>query len=191
MIKRQDLVKKLQQQTANYFKEKGFDTTKRGYILEKHTDWQNNIILKEVADYICNQMKHCEENKIPFPLHTYIHHGLSSQACLFNLLGPLLVSEDYATLKEIILLSGLNLAGNVSRANLEFENRAIFNENRGQPTSVDLFIETNKNEKVFVEFKFTESEFGTCSVYEAGDCDGSNPKGNLAICYLHTLVYCP
>lgn len=189
MIRRQELVRKLQQQTADYFKGKGYTTAKCGYILEKRDNWRNNIILEEVAEYIENEKKCREQSNIPFPLHKWIHHGLSSQACLFNLLGPFLANRDYTTLQEIFSLSepGLKLIGNISSAEFEFEDRNIFNENQGQPTSIDLYVKTDKDEKVFVEFKFTESEFGTCSVYEDGDCDGANPKVNLDSCYLHQL----
>lgn len=189
MIRRQGFIRKLQQQTADYFKGKGYTTTKCGYILEKRDDWRNNIILEEVAKYIENEKKRCEQSNIPFPLHKWIHHGLSSQACLFNLLGPFLANQDYTTLQEILSLSEpeLKLIGVISSAEFEFEDRDIFNENQGQPTSIDLSMETDNDEKVFVEFKFTESEFGTCSVYENGDCDGANPKDNLDLCYLHKL----
>lgn len=187
MIRRQALVKKLQQQTADYFKGKEYPTDKCGYILKKYDNWRNNILLEEVAEYIENEKKSCEQSNIPFPLHKYIHHGLSSQACLFNLVGPLLANQDYTTLREILSLSELKLIGNILSAEFEFEDRDIFNENQGQPTSIDLYVKTHKDEKVFVEFKFTESEFGTCSVYEDGDCDGANPKVNLDLCYLHRL----
>ncbi len=186
MMKKQELIKKLQQQTTEYFKGKGYATAKCGYILEKRGDWQHNIILGEVTDYIKNKKEECEKKKIPFPLHKWIHHGLSSQACLFNLLGPFVVNQDYATLKEILLLSGLNI-GNISSAEFEFSDRDIFKEYQGQPTSIDLYVETDKDEKVIVEFKFTESKFGTCSVYKNGDCDGANPRGSLGLCYLHQL----
>lgn len=186
MLKRNDLVKQLQQQTAAYFKKKKYATLKREYILKEYEDWKDNIILQEVADYIDKKRRE-SAGKVPFPLHKYIHHGLSSQACLFNLLGPVLVLKDFVAIKEIIGLSGLKLQGNICSAELEFSARGIFKEDRGQPTSVDLYIQTDKDEKVFIEFKFTEAEFGTCSVYEDGDCDGMNPDQDLNLCYLHRL----
>jgi len=156
MMRRQVLVKKLQQRTADYFKDKGYNTAKCGYILEKRDDWRKNVILKEVAEYIESVKRHREETNVSFPLHKWIHHGLSSQACLFNLLGPFLVNEDYKTLQEILSLSepGLKLIGNISSAEFEFEDRNVFKENQGQPTSIDLYLITNRYEKVFVEFKF-------------------------------------
>lgn len=186
MQKRKNLVKHLQEQTAAYFKKKKLATLRCGYILKEYEDWKNNLILPAVADYI--DRKRIESaGRVPFPLHKYIHHGLSSQACLFNLMGPLLISKDFAALKEIIGLSGLQLQGDICSAEFEFSSREIFNEDRGQPTSADLYVQTDKNEKVFIEFKFTEAEFGTCSVYEDGDCDGMNPDQDLNLCYLHRL----
>lgn len=187
MSKHGALVKKLQEQTARYFKSKGYATAECGYILDGHHNWRNNIILPEVADYIERKKRDCEQEGIPFPLHKYIHHGLSSQACLFNLLGPLVAASDYKTLREIMLMSGLSLTGSVSHAQFEYEDKKVFNEVQGQPTSIDLYLRTDKGEKVFAEFKFTESEFGTCSVYERGDCDGMNPSEDLDLCYLHRL----
>ncbi len=186
MLKRKNLVKQLQRQTAAYFRRKGYATAGRNYILQEYEDWKKNIISPEVADYIDKKRKE-SAGKVPFPLHKYIHHGLSSQACLFNLLGPVLVSKDFAALKGILSLSGLNLQGDICSAEFEFSAREIFNEDRGQPTSVDLYVQTDKDEKVFIEFKFTEAEFGTCSVYEDGDCDGLNPDRDLSLCYLHRM----
>ena len=188
MLKRSNLVKQLQKQTAAYFKRKGYTTGKRGYILQDDKDWKKNIISPEVADYIDQKRKE-SAGKVPFALHKYIHHGLSSQACIFNLLGPVLVSRDFTALKEIFNLSGLRLQGDICSAEFEFSAREIFNEDRGQPTSVDLYVQTDKDEKVFIEFKFTESEFGTCSVYEDGDCDGLNPDQDLNLCYLHKSLH--
>jgi len=50
-------------------------------------------MLPEVADYIRQQASEAEEESENFPLHKYIHHGLSSQAMIFNLVGPLLLKR--------------------------------------------------------------------------------------------------
>ncbi|RPI19824.1 MAG: hypothetical protein EHM58_00080 [Ignavibacteriae bacterium] len=175
---RKQLVAKLETQTAAYFKSKGFRTHQKSkYILSSHDNWTNNIILPDVANYVKKQNVK--------PLHKYIHHGLSSQACLFNLLGPLVARDDLDTLKEIIGLSGIPLIGAISETKFEKSFAEVFKENSGQPTSIDLFVNTDKDAKVLIEFKFTEKEFGTCSVYEEGECDGSNPASDPTICYLH------
>ena len=40
---------------------------------------------------------------------------------------------------------------------------------------------------VFVECKFVEREFGHCSVFTGGDCDGRNPASDLGLCYLRHI----
>jgi len=40
---------------------------------------------------------------------------------------------------------------------------------------------------VFIEFKFTEKNFGGCSVFNNGDCDGRNPAKDFSLCYLHHI----
>ena len=72
---------------ASWFKQNNFLTQdKYPFILKNKTQWRNNIILSEVADFIEVKKIESEKSKTPFPLHKYIHHGLSSQAMLFNLL---------------------------------------------------------------------------------------------------------
>ena len=89
--------KELRKSASSYFKSKGYNTHPRmSYCLSKWRDWKNNIILEEVASYIEKFKKYCEQNGKSFPLHKYIHHGLSSQAMAFNLVGPLITRRDYA-----------------------------------------------------------------------------------------------
>ncbi len=85
MIRRRDLVSEVQRQTANYFSSKGYEVRRKNpHILARRETWKNNIILRGVADYIMAQKKHRKQQNLPFPLHKWIHHGLSSQACLFK-----------------------------------------------------------------------------------------------------------
>ena len=81
-------------------------------------------------------------------LHRWLHHGFSSQAFLFNLLGPLIVNERWPILDEIIREAGIKLATGITNADFEIEDREVFNELRGQPTSVDLCLYTGDEEKV-------------------------------------------
>ncbi|MCX6159546.1 MAG: hypothetical protein NTY74_16315 [Ignavibacteriae bacterium] len=183
-MKAKQFIKYIRFKTSQYFDIKGFSKAKCGYILEKQADWNNNIIDSSVTPYIDSEVK----NRTPgdtFALHKYIHHGLSSQACLFNLLGPFIANNSYDIIQEIVNLSGVCLKGGINKIKFEHTDRNIFKEGQQQPTSVDLYIETNEDEKIIGEFKFTESEFGTCSVYEDGDCDGLNPKNDFDLCYLH------
>lgn len=87
----------------------------------------------------------------------------------------------------IVESAGIPLSGHVVNAKLEEEDRSIFNEGRGQPTSVDLYLQTDEGDTVCAEFKFTENGLGGCSVFEGGDCDGRNPAGDFGLCYLHAI----
>jgi len=169
-----------------WFETKGCEVSKRKpYLLSKRENWKENIILPEVASFIDDAAESQSKLRRNFPLHKYIHHGLSSQAMLFNLLGPMIVKEDLNPLKEVIQNNGIAWPGEGSTARFEYEDRSIFNEDSGQPTSIDMVVIDNRDQpKIFIEAKFVEQEFGGCSVFEAGDCDGRNPTGNLALCYL-------
>ena len=63
----------------------------------------------------------------------------------------------------------------------------MFNENYGQPTSIDLVVEGGAGETLYMEAKLVEPGFGGCSVFRQGDCDGRNPVGDLSQCYLHHI----
>jgi len=175
--------------SAQWFAGKGYPTRpKMKYILASRDDWRKNIILPEVAEYIDSQKAKHEQAKLSYPLHRYIHHGLSSQAMLFNLIGPLIVRNDLELLRIPIEHTGLTWPGQDIRAAFEFENREVFQENQGQPTSIDLVIgRVGESPDIFVESKFVEKEFGGCSLFEKGDCDGRNPAGDFARCYLHNI----
>ncbi|MHA1137260.1 MAG: PGN_0703 family putative restriction endonuclease, partial [Candidatus Thorarchaeota archaeon] len=46
-------------------------------------------------------------------------------------------------------------------AEFEYDDRTVFNEDSGQPTSIDLVV-TGENKGIFVEAKLVEREFGGC-----------------------------
>jgi len=171
---------------AGYYKEKGYATSLRyPWVLARRADWHKNIIVPEVWRYIEQQRRERRRKKVSMALHRWLHHGFSSQAFLFNLLGPLIVNEQWHILDEIVREAGIKLVGQISGADFELEDREVFNEARGQPTSVDLCLYTNNEEKVFTEFKFTEKTFGWCSIFNSGNCDGKNPANDFDLCYLH------
>ncbi len=178
----------LRRQLGEYFKSKKskdprFSISSRySYILAKHSDWHQNIILDRVAQYFDKEI-----TERHFALHKYAHHGLSSQAFLFNLLGPLVVDKKWHIFDEILRHAGIHLSANITNAKFELEDPEVFNEVKGQPTSIDLCLYTVDIEKIFIEFKFTEKNFGGCSVFNDGDCDGSNPANNFNLCYLHHI----
>lgn len=97
----------LQGAAAEWFHKKGFDTHKRmAYCLKSHDIWPQNIICADVAEYI-RQENEKNLGKDSFPLHKYLHHGLSSQAMVFNLVGPLIVRKDFAPLRVAIEKVGI------------------------------------------------------------------------------------
>lgn len=119
---------------TNWFRMKGFATDQKySYILNNREDWPNNIILPEVTDFIQSQ-------RPTFSLHKYIHHGLSSQAMLFNLVGPLIVRQDLEPLQDTLRKNGIIIPEGKISAHLEFENRQVFNKDTAQPTSIDLVL---------------------------------------------------
>ena len=158
------------------------------FILDSWDHWQRNIILPEVAAYIEDVRQQRAKDRQGFPLHKYVHHGLSSQALLFNLAGPLVVRNDLQPLLDVMRAAGVRLSRQPVSASFEFEDRAVFNEDSGQPTSIDLVLTDEAGKPcVFVECKFTEAEFGGCSVFAQGDCDGRNPANDFPACYLHHI----
>ncbi len=185
--RRAEFENELRNSSTIWFEKQKFQVhNKMSYCLDSLDNWKNNIILSEVADYIENFKNESEKNNKPFPLHKYAHHGLSSQAMVFNLIGPLITRND---LKPLIdLLKSKGIANNIENAQFEYEDRNVFNEDSGQPTSIDLVLfDTNMNPKIFIESKLVEAEFGGCSVFTKGDCAGGNPINDLKECFLHFI----
>jgi hypothetical protein len=179
----------LRQSNANWFAARGLAVNKKyPYILERWENWPQNIIRAEVAEYIQAEQKKSIEAGSPFPLHQYVHHGLSSQAMLFNLVGPLIVQNNFFPMQRAFEAAEIPWPVGTVKANFEVENRSVFNEDSGQPTSIDLEIQAGDNSRpLFIESKLVEREFGGCSVLKAGDCDGRNPTGEPGRCYLHHI----
>ena len=178
--------REMRQIAATWFSRRGYSTnTRYNFILDKWENWPNNIICEEVAQYIQNEKKLAKGDK-PFPLHKYVHHGLSSQAMLFNLIGPLIVRKDLSPLKTVFAETGIDWANGDVKASFEYEDRELFNEDSAQPTSIDLCIEGSP--RLFIEAKLVEREFGGCSVFASGDCEGMNPcQQGFSYCYLHHI----
>ena len=179
--------RELRDAAEKWFSKKGLATHARWrYCLKSLDNWPQNIICADVAEYI--QQEHERHlGKESFPLHKYLHHGLSSQAMIFNLIGPLIVRKDLEPLRIAIERAGIAWPTGKITAEFEYDDRTIFNEDSGQPTSIDLVI-SGETESIFIEAKFTEPEFGGCSVFSRGDCDGRNPLSyGLDGCYLHHI----
>jgi len=181
--------KEVEKAAAKWFSDHGFAIKARNpYILDSYGNWANNIIMPEVADYIIKQRNEALAQKHSYPLHKFIHHGLSSQALVFNLIGPMMVSNNYTPLSRALDQVGVIWPEGDVYAQFEYEDRLVFNEDSGQPTSVDVvFFDHQHQPRIFIESKFVEQKFGGCSVFENGDCDGHNPINNLDSCYLHFI----
>lgn len=181
--------KELRIAASKWFKHKGYSTHPRmPYCLSEWNEWKNNIILEEVASYIEKCKENCENSGKPFPLHKYVHHGLSSQAMVFNLISPLIIRNDYEPISQILLRENANIASQITSASFEYEDRNVFNEDSGQPTSIDLVLKNRDGEPiVFIESKLVEKEFGGCSVFSGGDCNGQNPLTDKKQRYLHFI----
>jgi hypothetical protein len=187
--RRSHIVEQMKQTSETWFVSNNCKLhSKYNYCLANWNDWPRNIILPEVTKYIEHIRQEREEAGNGFALHEYIHHGLSSQALLFNLIGPLITRKDLEALRKTLSSQGLIWPAVNAEAELEYEDRKIFNEDSGQPTSIDVVVGNPDNPgALFIECKFTENGFGGCSVFENGDCDGGNPTSNLSMCYLHYI----
>jgi len=179
----------LRQSASNWFDVKGFQShPKMPYCLREWSDWKKNIILDEVSLYIEKVKSDCEADGRPFPLHKFIHHGLSSQAMAFNLMGPLITRNDYAPLVYLLQRKGIENPNQITSASFEYEDRSVFSEDSGQPTSIDIVLKDGKDAPIiFIESELVEREFGGCSVFSAGDCNGENPMADRKQCYLHFI----
>lgn len=185
----QDFERLLQSAAARWFADQGFSVqSKYPYILADLEHWPQNIIVPKVVAYVVAERARRQAKRIGFPLHKYVHHGLSSQALLFNLVGPLIVRNDLEPLQRAFDREGILWPTGEVTASFEREDRTVFNEDSGQPTSIDLVIEGDPSSPtLYLECKFVEREFGGCSVFSAGDCDGRNPAQDFDSCFLHHI----
>ena len=121
-------------------------------------------------------------------MHKWLHHGMSSQAMAFNLIGPMITRYDYGALAKVLKSKLVPGADDIAEAIFEYEDRDVFNEDTGQPTSIDIVLkDASGRPSIFIESKFDEQEFGGCSVFSDGDCSGVNPVGAEDSCFLHFI----
>jgi hypothetical protein len=179
--------KVLRDAASKWFEEKGFMTkSDMPYCLESFGMWDQNLITEGVREYIKEEIKNKSGND-PFPAHKYLHHGLSSQAMGFNLIGSMAVLKDFTPLRQVLEEKGIELPGSADAARFEDDDRNVFNEDVGQPTSIDVAF-TGREANVFIEVKLAEKEFGGCSIFGTGDCAGANPcNRSLNSCFLHHI----
>ena len=162
---------------------------KSPYILKNREEWKRNLIDVKVWEGIV-QKKNDAGGAQPFALHKYIHHGLSSQAMLFNLFGPFVFHGNLLGLKNVLENCSISVPNGTLSGEFELVNRTVFNENQGQPTSIDFVIKGGQDggNPLFIEAKFSEREFGSCSIFLRGDCAGKNPVGQSGYCYLQEVA---
>ena len=87
--------------------------------------------------------------------------------------------RDLLPLRTAFSAAGIPWPGDDATITFEVEDRSVFNEDSGQPTSIDLAIAGNGSApRLYIEAKLVEREFGGCSVFEQGDCDGMNPAAD-------------
>lgn len=174
---------------ASYFRTKEYTRSEQyPYILARRDDWRQNIIRADVADLVERIQTERRTERKPFPLHKYIHHGLSSQAMLFNIVGPLMVDGRLDVIAPALAAAGIPVPASPLSAEFEIEDRGVFNEHsQAQPTSIDVIIRGTEGAPLYVEAKFVEQSFGGCSLFEAGDCEGANPSSAQERCYLHAI----
>lgn len=103
-----DFEKVLREAASKWFEEKGFKTKPAmPYCLESFEMWDQNLITEGVREYIKEEIKN-KSGDDPFPAHKYLHHGLSSQAMGFNLIGSMagqrqlhfLIGDNYTSPKR-------------------------------------------------------------------------------------------
>lgn len=169
---------------TDWFMEKGFKVKdKYSYILDKKENWRNNILLNSVYTYIENEKANAKKDNRPFPIHGFIHHGLSSQAMLFNLFGESVINKDINLFQELFNFKDVYINDD-SSISFEYCDRKTFNEVQQQPTSFDFAIKNKTGKNIFLEAKLVETEFGKCTTIEKGECDGQNPINPSSLCYL-------
>ncbi len=188
MIRFQDYRRRMERHAAAHFTSQGLPVRQRApYILRDWKDWPRNLIQPQLAELVWAERERRQAQGQGFPLHKYVHHGLSSQAMLFNLVLPLLAADDIDALGPAFAAARIPWPGPGATAKLEVEDRAIFAETQGQPTSFDLRIDGPGAAPIFVEAKLVEPAFGGCSLLAGGDCEGWNPALDPARCPLQRM----
>lgn len=174
----------LKKAAADYFADKGVPVdAHKDYCLKSPDLWSRNIISNDVVAYIRGEHPGRRSGK-SLPLHKYIHHGLSSQAMIFNLVGPLIVRNDLGPLRSILAEIGISWPEGDIKAEFEYIDTTVFNEDMRHATSFDVAIIGRKS-PVFIEAKLAEKGFGGCAAYPR-QCDGRNRAAvDYSRCYLH------
>jgi hypothetical protein len=127
-----------------------YRNNKYGHILPKGEEDKNFITC--YRDEIINYVK---ENHLK--LHRNFHHLNSSQILAFNFIIPFIIENQVDKLLQGFDLSELNYRV----AELERI------ENHIEGTNFDFYIELESNQKIYVEIKYTEDNFGVAKLDES------------------------
>ncbi len=106
---------------------------------------ENKNFVTCYRDEIINYVK---ENNLK--LHRNFHHLNSSQILAFNFIIPFILEDQVDKLLQSFELSDLNYK------TIELERI----ENHKEGTNFDLYIELESNQKIYIEIKYTEDNFG-------------------------------
>src|SRR5262245_60820577 len=92
----------VRQAAIAWFAEQGCLVSERyAHVLASTKDWRRNIIVPAVASYIDHEIADAQAGRrCPFALNGQVNNGLSSQAMLFNLVGPLIARRDLEPLRD-------------------------------------------------------------------------------------------
>lgn len=120
---------------------------KYGHILPKGEEDKNFITCyrDEIIDYV-------KENNLK--LHRNFHHLNSSQILAFNFIIPFIIENQVDKLLKAFELSDLKYRM------VELERI----ENPIEGTNFDFYIELESNQKIYVEIKYTEDNFGVAKL---------------------------
>ena len=88
-------------------------------------------------------------------LHRFFHHLNSSQALCFNLFFPFLKEDGKTVDPRLLQALGIDDQG---RFTGHFER--VFDKDEN--TNFDLYLESDSDQRIFFELKYSEAEYGSC-----------------------------
>ena len=167
----------LEKAAAAYFKSKGARTLRdRPHVLASRSAWTDNFLQEALRVAL----------RLPKgSLDRGAHNGLSSQAMLLNLVGPLVSRRHLTPLKAALERAGVEWPGRRTTPRFEHRDASVFVEGGRYPTSIDLFLDGGADgHPLAIECKMAEDEFGPCTAHRSHRCRGANPAVEFSICYL-------
>ena len=169
-----------------------FQFTEKFRYLNFHPD-----IMEQAKDLLTGRVDRQYNGASPdIAIHDYVGHIASSQALCWNIVIPMKKHDNFTPLFET-LSEAFQAGGLGSQFDFGIETTAVLELNVGEDlgegrlaTSIDLYLRTPAGKVCAVEFKLTESNFGTCRLYREKKCNGiyGSPNNMQAngdyMCYL-------